>query len=158
MAWIFIGILAGLAAGLVVPYSFPAAYTSYVAMGLLAALDTIFGGVAAEMKGKFDTAIFVSGFFGNAALAMGLTFLGKRLGIDICLAVIVVFGTRLFNNFSFMRQHLLQKKPKGVKIKDRKMISPVVSADQIDGSLSQEQTSPETGADNSKKNKSEISK
>ncbi len=155
MRWIIFGVLAGLAAGLAIPYNIPAAYTSYVAMGLLAALDTIFGGIAAEMKGKFDTVIFVSGFFGNTALAVGLTFLGKRLGIDISLAVIVVFGTRLFNNFSFMRQHLLQKKPKRVKIRIRKTISPAVSADQIDGSAVQKQASPETGADN-RNHESEI--
>lgn len=155
MLFIMIGILAGLAAGLLIPFNIPAMYTSYVAMGLLAAMDTIFGGIAAEMKGKFDTKIFVTGFFGNAVLAVLLTFLGKRLGIDISLAVIVVFGTRLFNNFSFMRQHLLQKKPKRVKIKIKRTKSPTASADNKDGSTVEGQASLDTGADNSK-NKSEI--
>ena len=155
MYWIIFGIIAGFAAGLLIPYNIPAAYTSYMGMALLAALDTIFGGIAAEMRGKFDTRIFVSGFFANAILAGLLTFLGKRLGIDISLAVIVVFGTRLFNNFSFMRQHLLQKKPKRVKIRMRNKMLPVVSGSQMESSADQKQALPETSADN-RNNESEI--
>lgn len=89
----------------VIPYS----YSKYTAVAIIAALDSIFGGVASSMQGKFDMKIFISGFFGNAIIAIMLVALGVRLGVDIYLAAIIVFVQRLLINFSVIRRGLLTK-------------------------------------------------
>ena len=89
----------------VIPYS----YSKYTAVAIIAALDSIFGGVASSMQGKFDMKIFISGFFGNAIIAIILVALGVRLGVDIYLAAIIVFVQRLLINFSVIRRCLLTK-------------------------------------------------
>lgn len=53
--------------------------------------------------------IFVTGFFGNVLLAAGLTYLGDRLYVPINYAAVVVFGSRIFNNFAIMRRIIIQK-------------------------------------------------
>jgi len=51
--------------------------------------------------------VFVSGFFGNAILAMLLTWLGIRLDVDIYLAAIVVFVGRMFINLAIIRRYYI---------------------------------------------------
>ena len=52
-------------------------YSSYLAIAVIAALDTVFGGIASIVKKNFDLKIFLSGFFGNSILSIALTFLGS---------------------------------------------------------------------------------
>ena len=61
------------------------------------------------LKKNFDMKIFVSGFFGNAILAILLTYLGEKLNIDIYLAAIVVFVGRMFTNLSYISRDLIEK-------------------------------------------------
>lgn len=84
-------------------------YSVYLAIGIIAALDSVFGGVVSSLKKNFDLGIFISGFFGNAILAMLLTYLGQRLNVDIYLVSIFVFVSRMFNNLGFIRRHYLEK-------------------------------------------------
>ena len=84
-------------------------YSSYLAIAIIAALDSVFGGVASVINKKFDMKIFISGFFGNAILAILLTVLGEKLNIDIYLAAIVVFVGRMFNNLASIRRYYLEK-------------------------------------------------
>lgn len=105
----FIGLLIGIAIGIFTPYHISSQYSSYVAIAILAALDSVFGGIAASLQKTFNMKIFISGFFGNALLAAGLTFIGKKLDVDIYLAAVIVFGTRLFQNFAVIRRFLLNK-------------------------------------------------
>ncbi len=84
-------------------------YSVYLAIGIIAALDSVFGGVVSSLKKNFDLGIFLSGFFGNAILAMLLTYLGQRLNVDIYLVSIFVFVSRMFNNLGFIRRHYLDK-------------------------------------------------
>ena len=53
--------------------------------------------------------VFLSGFFGNAILAMLLAYLGQRLNVDIYLAAIFVFVSRMFNNLGIIRRFYLEK-------------------------------------------------
>jgi len=53
--------------------------------------------------------VFSSGFFFNTLLAAGLAFLGERIGVDLYLAAVIVFGTRLFNNLATIRRILLNR-------------------------------------------------
>ena len=104
-----IGLLLGIAIGLFMPYHIPSEYSQYVAIAILAALDSVFGGITASFERDFDIKIFISGFFGNALLAALLAYIGNKLDVDIYLAAVIVFGTRLFNNFARIRRFLLNK-------------------------------------------------
>lgn len=104
-----IGILIGV---FCIPVNIPQQYSNYVAVAILAALDSVFGGIAATMQGKFDMKIFISGFFGNALLAAALAYIGDQLGIQIYLAAIFAFGNRLFLNFAVIRRQIFNKPAK----------------------------------------------
>ena len=41
-------------------------YSNYLAIAIIAALDSVFGGIVATIKKNFDLKIFLTGFFGNA--------------------------------------------------------------------------------------------
>lgn len=84
-------------------------YSVYLAIAIIAALDSVFGGVVSSLKKNFDMGIFISGFFGNAILAMLLTYLGQRLNVDIYLVSIFVFVSRMFNNLGYIRRYYLEK-------------------------------------------------
>ncbi len=104
-----IGILVGIIIGVILPFQIPYQYSTYVAVAILAALDSVFGGIAATMQNRFDMKIFLSGFFMNALLAAALAYIGDQLGIQIYLAAIFAFGNRLFLNFAIIRRILLNK-------------------------------------------------
>lgn len=84
-------------------------YSSYLAIAIIAALDSVFGGIASVINKKFDMKIFISGFFGNAILAILLTVLGQKLNVDIYLAAIVVFVWRMFMNLGTIRRYYVEK-------------------------------------------------
>lgn len=84
-------------------------YSGYLAIAIVAALDSVFGGIVSSLKKNFDLGVFLSGFFGNAILAIGLTYLGQRLNVDIYIAAIFVFVSRMFNNLGFIRRYYLEK-------------------------------------------------
>lgn len=102
-----IGILLGIILGMALPFRVPTAYSSYMSIAVLAALDSVFGGIRASLEKKFETDVFISGFFGNAILAAGLAYIGDRLDVPIYLAAIFVFGSRLFQNFAMLRRYFL---------------------------------------------------
>ena len=84
-------------------------YSGYLAIAIVAALDSVFGGINSLLNKKFDIRIFVSGFFGNAILAMLLTYLGEKLNVDIYLAAVIVFVGRIFTNMSIIRRYYIDK-------------------------------------------------
>lgn len=116
---IIIGCLLGAIIGInapVISYT----YSGYLAIAIIAALDSVFGGITSVLKGNFDIKIFISGFFGNALLSMLLTWLGVKLNVDIYLAAIVVFVWRMFTNFAIIRRYYIDKwcdKLKDIRIK-----------------------------------------
>ena len=102
---LFIGIAAGMFSGMV----FPAGFSAYVAMGILACMDSLLGGIYANMRDDFHWKVFATGFVTNAVLAMALIWLGNQLSIDLSIAAILVYGARIFNNCSNIRHYLLNK-------------------------------------------------
>lgn len=105
---ILIGCIIGMLAGMnapIIPYSL----SGYLAISIVAALDSVFGGITSVLKGNFDLKIFVSGFFGNAILSILLTYLGEKLNVDIYLAAIIVFVGRMFTNLAIIRRYYLDK-------------------------------------------------
>ena len=109
---ILIAILVGCLLGALIGINAPIisyTYSSYLAIAIIAALDSVFGGIASVVKKNFDLKIFISGFFGNAILSILLTFLGQKLNVDIYLAAIIVFVGRMFTNLSIIRRFLIEK-------------------------------------------------
>jgi small basic protein len=117
-----IGLFLGIVLGVLLPINLPDTYSSYMSVAILACLDSVFGGIRASLEGKFDTDIFMSGFFGNAVLAAGLAYLGDRLNVPIYLAAVIVFGGRLFQNFAVMRREIINA------IRNRKKESSIKSS------------------------------
>ena len=105
---ILIGCILGAFVGMnspVIPYT----YSSYLSIAIIAALDSVFGGITSVLKKNFDLKIFISGFFCNSILSMALTYLGQKLNLDIYLAALVVFVGRMFNNLTIIRRHYIEK-------------------------------------------------
>lgn len=100
---IILGIFAGTTIN--VPYTL----SKYLAVAILACLDSVFGAYNSNLDNNFNLKVFVSGFFGNALIAIFLVFIGIKLDVDIYLAAIIVFSTRLINNFSVIRRKILDK-------------------------------------------------
>ncbi len=105
---IFLGTALGVGVGFLLP-TIPYTASKYLAIAIVAALDSVFGGIASHINKKFNTAVFISGFFLNAILAMLLTYLGQKLNVDIYLASIIVFVGRIFNNLGIIRRHGIEK-------------------------------------------------
>ena len=87
----------------------PPEYADYLSIAILAALDTLFGGIRAHLQNVYDERIFISGFFFNILLAASLAFLGVHIGVDLYLAAVFAFGVRLFQNIAVIRRILLTK-------------------------------------------------
>lgn len=110
MMWLSIlGLIIGILVGFLVPVKVPAAYAKYLSVAVLAALDSVFGGVRAHMENQFDSAILLSGFFFNILMAAFLAYIGDQLGVELYLAAVLVFGSRLFQNLAIIRRHLLKR-------------------------------------------------
>ena len=118
-----IGLLVGVLVGILVPWTIPSQYSLYVAAGLLAALDSALGGYCARLEKQFRLSVFLSGTIGNAAIAAFLTWLGQKLGIPLYMAAVVVFGTRMFQNFAKIRRELLTSKQKRDTINQLDIVS-----------------------------------
>lgn len=93
-------------------------YSGYLAIAIVAALDSVFGGITSVLKGNFDLKVFLSGFFGNAILSILLTWLGVKLNVDIYLAAIVVFVGRMFTNLAIIRRYYIDKWSKKIEEKE----------------------------------------
>ncbi|WP_227767094.1 small basic family protein [Zhaonella formicivorans] len=104
-----LGLLIGVLIGLLFPYQIPVAYAKYMSVAALAALDSVFGGLRSGMENKFDSGIFLSGFFSNTLLAGLLAYIGDQLGVELYMAAVFAFGVRLFQNLAIIRRFLLKK-------------------------------------------------
>src|SRR6476660_10056370 len=104
-----VGLIVGIILGLLTDIRIPEEYSNYLSIAVLAAFDTLFGGIRAYLQNIYDEKVFVSGFFFNIMLATSLAFLGVHLGVDLYLAAIFAFGVRLFQNIAVIRRILIQK-------------------------------------------------
>jgi small basic protein len=109
MLALIVGTIIGILLGFYLPFDIPLVFIKYTAIGILAALDAIFGGWRAQLEHKFVTSKFVISFFSNAALAGLLAALGDFVGVDIYLGAVVAFSIRLFQNLSVIREELLER-------------------------------------------------
>jgi len=116
---IVLGCIAGALIGMNVP-NISYTYSGYLAIAIIAALDSVFGGITSVLKGNFDFKVFISGFFGNAILSILLTWLGVKLNVDIYLAAIVVFVGRMFTNLAIIRRYYIDKWSKKLEKEETK--------------------------------------
>ena len=101
------GLLVGVLLGLVLNVNVGFELSRYSAVAILAALDSVLGAVRAEFDGVYNNRIFISGFVTNAIVAVLLTFIGDRLGLDLYLVALITFGLRIFNNVALIRRHFI---------------------------------------------------
>lgn len=109
---VYIAIIVGCLVGALVGMNAPIVsytYSNYLAIAIIAALDSVFGGIVATIKKNFNLPIFLTGFFGNAILSILLAILGEKLNVDIYLAAIIVFVGRMFTNLAIIRRYYLEK-------------------------------------------------
>lgn len=104
-----IGLILGILLGWYLPITYPSSYSLYMSVAILAALDSVFGAIRSHMEKKFNSTIFITGFFGNAILAGFLAYIGDRLGVPLYYAAIFTFGGRLFQNFALIRRYIIEK-------------------------------------------------
>ncbi|MBM7540483.1 small basic family protein [Amphibacillus cookii] len=106
----------GVGLGLLTELSIPNYYVDYLTVIILVVFDGLFGGIKAHLKNEFRSALFISGFLSNLALAILLTFIGNQLMVDLFLAAVFALGFRLFKNIAIIRRQLyanyLNKKEK----------------------------------------------
>ena len=108
---IFIPILALIIGGVLAFQLFPSDLLprELVGVAALAGLDTVFGGIRAALEMRFKSDLFVTGFVFNIALAIGLVYMGYKIGVEMYLAAVVALGGRLFLNLSIIRRHYLTR-------------------------------------------------
>jgi small basic protein len=51
--------------------------------------------------------VLVAQRFERGDVAVLLTFIGDRLGVDLYLVALITFGPRIFNNVALIRRHFL---------------------------------------------------
>lgn len=102
-----VGAALGFALGLFFPGYFPEETSLYMGVALIACIDSIVGGLLAKTRGNYDDGVFISGFFINAILAAAMTYFGRRINLQMELAAMVVFATRIFQNLAILRRNLL---------------------------------------------------
>lgn len=108
MYLIVAGLLIGVILGFNLPLELPLLYGRYLSIAVLAALDTAFGGLRGQLEGKFDSVVFVTGFFSNALLAAFFTYIGDRMGVDLYYAALLALGVRVFQNLGIIRRQLIR--------------------------------------------------
>ncbi len=109
MWYLLAALLVGVAIGLNIPWKIPVILARYLAVSLLAGVDTSLGGLRASLEGDFDIIIFATGFVGNTILAAAFVYFGDVLGIELYLAAVVALGVRIFNNLGLIRRHYLKE-------------------------------------------------
>jgi small basic protein len=108
-----VGLILGVALGFLFSVEIPLGYVKYTAIMILAAIDTILGGLRAQLEHRFDLAVFLSGFVVNAAFAALLAGIGDLLGLDIYLGAVIAFSIRIFDNVGFIRRDVLMRYLRG---------------------------------------------
>jgi small basic protein len=102
-----LGLLLGIGIGSTIAIPIPGIYAKYLSVAVLAALDSVFGGLRSIIEDKFDGTVLLTGFFTNALLAALLAYMGDRLGVDLYMAAVFAFGVRVFQNLGIIRREIL---------------------------------------------------
>lgn len=98
----------GVVAGILFGPEVPDVVQPYLPIAVVAALDTVFGGLRAYLDDIFEAKVFVVSFVFNVLIAALIVWLGDQLGVgtQLSTAVIVVLGIRIFGNAAALRRRL----------------------------------------------------
>lgn len=105
-----IGLLVGIALGILWSPDIPIWLEPYLPIAIVAALDAVFGGFRALMEKRFDDRIFAVSFLSNVVIASVLVFVGDQLGVgaQMSTGVVVVLAMRIFANAAAIRRILFR--------------------------------------------------
>lgn len=103
-----LGLVAGVAIGLLLQPTVPAALQPYLPIAIVAALDAVIGALRALGERRFDDKVFVVSFISNVLIAAFIVFLGDQLGVgsQLSTGVVVVLGIRIFANAAAIRRRI----------------------------------------------------
>lgn len=104
-----LALIVGLLIGFLLQAEIKSEFAPYVAVGVLAGIDSLLGGTRSALEERFRTDVFVTGFFSNIAVAFFLAWLGDKIGVNLYLAAVLILGWRIFTNLSLIRRHALTK-------------------------------------------------
>lgn len=101
-----IGIIVGVAIGLLLEPTLPAFLEPYLPIAIVAAIDAILGAARAHFEGVFSDKVFAVSFISNVVIAGLIVFVGDQIGVGAQLStgVVVVLGIRIFNNAAAIRR------------------------------------------------------
>lgn len=101
-----IGIIVGVAVGLLLEPTLPAFLQPYLPIAIVAAIDAILGAARAHLEGVFSDKVFAVSFISNVVIAGLIVFVGDQIGVGAQLStgVVVVLGIRIFNNAAAIRR------------------------------------------------------
>lgn len=103
------GLAIGIVIGAFTPLHIPVEFARYSAVGIMGIMDSVLGAVRADLQRHYNATVFISGLITNMFLAIAITFVGDRLGIDLYLAIIVAFTIRMLNNIGIIRYFFLTR-------------------------------------------------
>jgi small basic protein len=105
-----IGLLAGIALGLILEPTVPQALQPYLPIAIVAAMDALFGALRAYLEGTFSDRAFVVSFVSNVLIAAAIVYVGDQIGVgsQLSTAVVVVLGIRIFTNVAAIRRALIR--------------------------------------------------
>ncbi len=111
MVWIIpiAALVVGVMLGSILSVEIPLWMAKYLSIAVLAALDSVLGGIRGIYEDSFNGVVLLSGFLSNALLAALLAFLGDQLSVDLYMAAVFVFGIRIFNNLSVIRRYIVDR-------------------------------------------------
>lgn len=105
--WIpIVGLLIGLIIGGLLPVSVPVINAQVSIILVITAADSIFNGFLGKLDDRFNTLLFSIEFLLNSLLAIGAVYLGMIMGIDLLMAITIIFGVRIFHNLSQINHKL----------------------------------------------------
>lgn len=109
MIWSILGIILGIILGMTVNVSIPQELTRYTAVIILGMLDSLFGAIRSETaQNNYNSILFISGLLFSIIFAVLITYLGEHLGLNLYLAVTVVFTFRIFKNVGIVRREWIE--------------------------------------------------
>ncbi len=116
MLYAFLGIIAGVFLGVVMPWDIPVALSHYTAVIILVVLDCLISAIRSQIQGDYRTMNFILSLIFYTLLTAFFVFLGDKLNIDLYLGITVVFVFRIVQNISVVKdyyiEHFLDKKVK----------------------------------------------
>lgn len=104
-----LGLIAGVAVGLLLQPTLPPVLAPYLPIAIVAAFDAILGATRAYLEGIFSDRVFLVSFLSNIIIAGLIVFVGDQIGVgsQLSTGVVVVLGIRIFTNSAAIRRALL---------------------------------------------------